>query len=437
MKIKLLSLTMLLACSNISIAADLYISPDGSDSNSGTLSSPLKTIMAAQEAASSGDTVYIRGGTYYLDDSNITQYQSIRAIVNNITKDNITYINYGSERPVFDFSNVKPADYRNTAFMIRADNCVFKGFDVVGVQVTIDDEHTQSEAFMVNKGSGNRFENLAIHDGMAIGWYLVAGSNNYVLNVDAYNNQGLNSYSNGNVDGFGVHPTSSSYTGNVISHSRAWFNSDDGFDLINADAAVTIEYSWAFYNGYDQDFNKVGDGNGFKAGGYGSNGSTPPSVIPKHTIRYNLAVRNRSAGFYANHHIGGQTWINNTSIRNQSSNYNMLSTLDDNDTDVDGYGHYMRNNLGFDGYNEVINLGDSTENDISYNYFNLPVTITSKDFVRLDESELMYARQADGSLPDIKYARLKEGSDLIDAGTDVGDDYNGTAPDLGAFESDY
>ncbi len=437
MKFKIISLSMLMAVSHLGFAKNLYIAPYGSDSHAGTLSSPLKTIMAAQAAASAGDTVYIRGGTYYLNNSNITQYQSVRAIVNNITKDNIRYINYGSERPVFDFSNVKPANYRNTAFMVRADNCVFKGFDVVGVQVTIDDHHTQSEAFMINKGNGNRFENLAIHDGMAIGWYLVAGSNNYVLNVDAYNNRGLNHHSNGNVDGFGVHPTSSSYTGNVISHSRAWFNSDDGFDLINADAAVTIEYSWAFYNGYDQDFTRLGDGNGFKAGGYGRNGSATPSVIPRHTIRYNLAVRNRSAGFYANHHIGGQNWINNTSIRNQSANYNMLSTLDDNRTDVKGYGHYMRNNLGFDGHNEVINLGNNTENDMIYNYFNLPVTITSKDFRRLDERELMYPRQADGSLPRIKYALLKQGSDLIDAGIYAGDSYKGVAPDLGAFESDY
>ena len=437
MKIKVISLLCLLACSSAVYAQDFYISPSGSDSNSGTLSSPLKTIMAAQDAASSGDTVYIRGGTYYLDDSNITQYQSVRAIVNNITKDNITYINYGDEHPIFDFSNVTPDGYRNTAFMVRADNCVFKGFDVVGVQITIDDEHTQSEAFMVNHGNSNRFENLAIHDGMAIGWYLVAGSDNYVYNVDAYNNIGLNSYSYGNIDGFGVHPRSSSGTGNVIDSCRAWFNSDDGFDLINAYAAVTIKNSWAFYNGYDEDMNALGDGNGFKAGGYGSDGSTPPSVIPRHTILNNLAVHNRSAGFYANHHIGGQNWINNTAIYNQSANYNMLSTEDDNDTDVDGYGHYMRNNLGYGGYNEVINLGDETENDLAYNYFDLDVTVTSKDFVRLKESELMNDRQSDGSLPVIKTARLKEGSDLIDAGVYVGYDYNGAAPDLGAFETDY
>ena len=50
-------------------------------------------------------------------------------------------------------------------------------------------------------------------------------------------------------------------------------------------------------------------------------------------------------------------------------------------------------------------------------------------------SILNAARKADGSLPDLNgYFQLAEGSDLIDAGTDVGLAYEGTAPDLGAFE---
>ncbi|MGD8909490.1 MAG: hypothetical protein PVI92_09080 [Chromatiales bacterium] len=437
MKFRLIFAILALAASSTALANYIYIAPDGSDSNSGDIFAPLRTIMAAQEKASYGDTVYIRGGTYYLTNDDISQHQYIRAIVNNIDKDGISYINYPGEQPVFDFSQVKPKDYRVTAFMVRADHCVFKGFDVVGVQVTIANKRTQSEAFMVNKGNYNRFENLAIHDGMAIGWYLVEGSNNYVLNVDAYNNKGLNHFSHGNVDGFGAHPRSAANSGNVISGSRAWFNSDDGFDLIFAFAAVTIENSWAFYNGYDQKFKGIGDGNGFKAGGYGRNGSSVPTSVPRHIIRNNLAVRNRSAGFYANHQVGGQRWINNTAISNRSANYNMLSTLSDNRTDVDGYDHYMRNNLGFNGRNEVINLGDENSNDISHNYFNLPVNVTAKDFLSLNEKQLMAPRKSNGDLPDISYAHLKRGSDLIDAGVYSDYDYKGAAPDLGAFESDY
>jgi hypothetical protein len=47
----------------------------------------------------------------------------------------------------------------------------------------------------------------------------------------------------------------------------------------------------------------------------------------------------------------------------------------------------------------------------------------------------MGSRQDDGSLPESNFLKLKEESDLIDAGTDVGLPFNGSAPDLGAFET--
>ncbi len=71
-------------------------------------------------------------------------------IVNNMTKSGITYLAYPGELPVFDFSNVQPVTNRVTAFLVTANNCVFKGFDVVGVQVTIPAVHTQSENFRVS-----------------------------------------------------------------------------------------------------------------------------------------------------------------------------------------------------------------------------------------------------------------------------------------------
>ena len=41
----------------------------------------------------------------------------------------------------------------------------------------------------------------------------------------------------------------------------------------------------------------------------------------------------------------------------------------------------------------------------------------------------------DPSLPSIDYFKLVAGSDLRNVGVNVGLPYNGTAPDLGAFES--
>jgi hypothetical protein len=152
-------------------------------------------------------------------------------------------------------------------------------------------------------------------------------------------------------------------------------------------------------------------------------------------IQFCLAVHNRANGIYANHHTGGSDWFNNTSYRN-GTDYNMICALDDNLTDVPGYGHLMKNNLGFKGGNggtDISNLGSS--NDVTFNYFTLPVTVLSNDFVTLDESLLTAPRQANGDLPYIPFARLTNTSDCIDVGTNLGFAFYGAAPDLGAFES--
>ena len=278
-----------------------------------------------------------------------------------------------------------------------------------------------------------------MHDGMGIGWYLTSGGGNLVINCDAYNNKGLDGLSHGNIDGFGAHTNRTTDTGNTFIGCRAWFNSDDGFDLINNDAAVVISNCWAMYNGYDHEStsNKIGDSTGFKAGGYGVGGGFYPTPVPRNRVLYCLAVEN-SRGFYANHHTGGLDWIGNTAISN-GTNYNMLNNLDATaGNDVPGFDHYMKNNLGYGGGPEVSDLGSSSDNDITDNYWTLPVTVAADDFKSLSYVQLTQPRQADGSLPEVDYAHLVTGSDLIDAGTTtlvgVIPYYSGSAPDLGAFE---
>jgi hypothetical protein len=63
--------------------------------------------------------------------------------------------------------------------------------------------------------------------------------------------------------------------------------------------------------------------------------------------------------------------------------------------------------------------------------------VTADDFLSLNIDSASSQRQADGSLPAIDFLHLAQGSDLIDAGVDLGFPYYGEKPDLGAFESDY
>ncbi len=441
-----LSPLLLLVCCALRVAgAEYFVAPEGSDANAGTEASPFATIMRGQAAAAAGDTVWLRGGTYRLDDSHITRRDATYAYVNDFTKAGVRYFAYRDETPVFDFNAVKPAERRVTAFYIRTNDLHMRGFHSVGVQVTVSAggaaRNTQSENVRIQGGDNNVLERLVLRDGMGIGVYIIGSSaNNLVLNCDAYNNAGLDGISIGNVDGFGAH-TGAAGTGNVFRGCRAWLNSDDGFDLINCRAATVIENCWAAFNGYVGTSLAAGaDGNGFKAGGYGRNGSEMPSPVPRHVVRRSLAVHNRASGFYANHHGGGLDFFNNTAYRN-ATNFNLLNVLADNRTDVPGYDHRLKNNLGFSPRSTSVSNLDPAACEADHNFFTLPVTVTAEDFVTTtsDTSQLMRIisspRRADGSLPKIDLLRLADGSDLIDRGLPLaGVPFEGHAPDLGCFE---
>lgn len=430
----------LLFAGNIA-AKTYYISPDGKDVHPGTMKQPFATIMRAQEAAQPGDTVLIRGGKYLMSESQIAHRQNIFAYVHNITKSGLSedkrihYWAYPGERPVFDMSQVKPENHRVIVFYVKGSWLHFKGFDVVGTQVTIK-AHTQSECFRIDGGNHNIYEQINMYDGQAIGLYLYRGSHNLILNCDAYNNWDSISTNRkgGNVDGFGAHPTKGS-VGNVFRGCRAWFNSDDGYDFIRAYESVLIENCWAMYNGYSSDFASLADGNGFKIGGWGS---TPaervPEHVPMHTVQHCLAVKNKANGFYANHQVeSGSYWYNNTAFQNLN-NYNMLNRLRDNVTDVPGTNHVLKNNISYSPRNSHIVKVDLENCDATHNTFTIPMKLTANDFQSLNMSELIAPRKSDGSLPDVKFLRPKANSQLIDTGVDIGLPYKGNAPDLGAFE---
>ncbi|MEI7728483.1 MAG: DUF4990 domain-containing protein [Verrucomicrobiota bacterium] len=417
-------------------AANFFVAPTGNDANAGTQEKPFASIQRAQDAVAAGDTVFIRGGTYVMVESQIAKKYRIWAYVTLLDKSGtqdkpIRYWAYEKETPVFDFSRVKP-ELRVTAFFVTGSWIHLKGLEVIGVQVTLKG-HTQSICFD-NEGSHNIYERLSMHDGQAIGIYSIKGSDNLFLNCDAYRNHDYVSEDGrgGNTDGFGCHPPAGG-TGNVFRGCRAWFNSDDGFDCINAHESVTFENCWAFYNGFSPTFKSLGDGNGFKAGGYGSTAvDRLPKTIPRHTVRFCLAVRNKASGFYSNHHLGGSDWFNNTGYRN-GANFNMLCRLADNHTDVPGHGHKLRNNLAFKGRSDLTQL-DAAKSDAANNSFTMDLKVTDQDFLSLDEAQLIKPRQPNGDLPVITLLHLADGSPLVGKGVDVGFPFHGPRPNLGAFE---
>ena len=416
---KIISLFSALLLTIPSFSTIYYVAPSGNDANPGSIDQPLLTIQKAQTKVKAGDTVYIRGGHYRMTTDQVAQYQRIWAYVTHLDHSGrpdhrINYWAYPGEHPVFDYSAIAPPGYRINAFQVDGSWIHIKGLEIIGVQVTIR-THTQSECFE-NLGSHNIYEQCSMHDGMAIGFYLKEGGDNLVLNCDAYNNWDNVSENGrgGNTDGFGCHPNeeTKSYANNIFRGCRAWFNSDDGYDCINAFEAVTFDHCWAFCNGYNASFQNLGDGNGFKAGGYGiSPDASTPSTIPRNSIRFCLAVHNKANGFYANHHPGGDDWFNNSAYNN-GINFNMLNRSPDHLSDIAGYSHNLRNNLGLGARSQEVSHLDTLHSIALDNYFNLHITISPSDFLSLDESQLSAPRQPDGSLPDISFMHLASGSPL-------------------------
>ena len=119
-------LILLLFCSSINLlfAADYYMSVSGDDSNPGTIKKPFASIQQANKILKAGDTLFIRGGTYKLQQKDISRYdKNLFARVIYFDKSGkkgapIVYSAFKGERPIFDFSLVKPDNYRVYAFSV-------------------------------------------------------------------------------------------------------------------------------------------------------------------------------------------------------------------------------------------------------------------------------------------------------------------------------
>lgn len=387
-------------------AAEWFVAPGGNDRARGDRGRPFATVQRAQSAAKPGDTVTLRGGTYRMSENHIARRHRIWAYVIHLDKSGspgkpITYRAAPGEKPVFDFSAVKPPGLRVHAFEVGGSHLVLEGIAVTGVQVTVR-EDSQSICFS-NTGSHNRYERLAMHDGMGIGFYLTRGSDNLVVNCDAWNNHDPVSGGGrgGNVDGFGCHPARGG-TGNVFRGCRAWFNADDGFDCINAWESIRFEDCWAFQNGKSPEGKGLADGNGFKIGGFGLRAERGlPDPMPRHGVTRCLAADNKANGFYANHHPGGSDWIRNTAHANRT-NFNFLGRDFERMTGMPGRGHVIRHNVSFRGPNQVANL-DADRCTLEGNRFG--DGLSKSDFAELDVRALAAPRGADGSLPRTRFMR--------------------------------
>lgn len=94
-----------LVFSNSCEAAVYYVSASGgSDSNSGTEAAPWATVQKAASVLTAGDTVYIKNGTYALNNHSSVKYL-VPANSGNSVSGWITFAAYPGHTPVLDGGN--------------------------------------------------------------------------------------------------------------------------------------------------------------------------------------------------------------------------------------------------------------------------------------------------------------------------------------------
>jgi hypothetical protein len=377
----------------------VYVSPTGSDTNPGTVDQPFKSISKGLTAVGTNGLVVLWGGVYLLGSSKLSLTKTAQP------GSFIRIWAYPGEIPILDCTG-------NTSDGISISGSYYhlKG---------IEQRNAGHNGINIS-GSNNIIENCVIHDNRNTGLHLTGSaapgpSNNVILNCDAYLN--YDPPIGGNADGFSAKWTVG--PGNVFRGCRAYYNSDDGWDLWMGTGSVLIDSCFAFRNGVDSwhsgSFN--GNGNGFKLGG--NFVSTP------HTVR-NCAsfdnAGNTGRGFDENNNTGGQTLYNCTAFRNKGDNYHFKNSVDSGQT------HVIKNCISLEG---VVAISSGIQEKNSWQGF----TVSTVDFLSVDTALITAPRNPEGSLSASAFLRLAPTSPMIDAGANVGLPYTGRAPDLGAFES--
>lgn len=403
-----------------------YVATNGDDQNPGTIDRPFASWQKGFDISQPGDTVYIRGGTYFPTGKHQRNvYSGVIADTKDGTADKpIRVWSYPGETPVLDCSKINQAGSRAGIYIYNSDYWHLKGLNITSVG------QEKSGSFFANgiriySGNFNKLEGITSYANGGSGITIVyASEENYILNCDSYNN--YDEFTSGkNADGIeiaDIFERNGNERINTIRGCRVWDNSDDGFDHFKCEGILVIDSCWAWHNGVVPGTDReIGDGNGFKLGGtFGT-----PEKVPQRTLTNCLAVNHRQNGFSQQGANVNMILLNNTSYRNRGWGYEFV---DFNMTDT------IRNNLSF----KDRGTAQTRSNQVSdHNSWQTTYKISSSDFVSLDENQLSKPRKQDGSLPQIDFLNLSADSKLIDAGIAVSKPFKGNSPDIGAFESDF
>ncbi len=433
-----------------SFAANYYCSPSGTG-NGNSASSPTDFKSGISKLSSPGDSLFLLDGVYYLSDKigiNKTGNATKRIFIGA----------YPGANPILDFRN-EPygSSYAGISINAAANYLHLKGFTV----------RYAGDNGIINQGNYCILEQLKTYGNCDTGIQHKSGGGNIIRNCDSYDNfdymTGTDAAADfgGNADGFADKQYTTGSAGpNHYIGCRAWGNSDDGWDFyqrVNTGSPTILDSCICYQNGpssYDLshhprcmsggvDYSFIssviadgkttdknggqhtctltsyynnGNGNGFKIGGDNTNN--------KITLRNCLAVNNKARGYDQNNN-GGAMVVYNSSAYNNGTNFG-FSNISGSSLEIKNCLSYKSKATDYFKCPTLVNTNNSwTISGIS---------VSNADFLNVDTTTILHARNSDGTLFETGFMFLVENSDLVNKGVEVGLPYAGSAPDLGYVE---
>ena len=470
-------------------ATDIHVATTGNDTNAGTEASPLATIHKAMELVKAGDRILVHEGTYTISErikipelpTNADKRCELRAwpesavgkviidgsamnhtTMNEFKMGRCIYVNHLANYWTFYglvLQNAEDNGMKVEGSYNIIERCTFRWNNDTGLQIGMFKDFTIEETKSFPISGQPQF-----NPGYTYCRY------NKVINCDSYENADARTYNGsddyGDADGFACKLFPG--PGTEFHGCRAWTNSDDNWDLYMVYHPVVIDSCWAYNAGRTKDGKDVGNGNGFKLGGGGTSGGAAfAQSTGAHVVTNCVAFGNLKKGFDQNNAYEGMYILNCVGWGNDF-NYRFSTEFKYGLMDIHnciGWGA-KSNNHEF--------LSSGPEHNTQYNSWTdidgcEPIKdkkIKTKDysgeFQSLSVADFQAEREADGSLPNNGFARLKETSTVFkdkgmpiigytptrkmtqaeaeSAGVELvtADDiyigYNDAAPEFGAFE---
>lgn len=431
-----------------------FISPQGSDSQGdGSIDAPWYNLQKAVDVAAPGDIIYCRGGEYFPDMMKDGSKTTVRITTSGTAEQPITITAYEDEMPVMNFSSQQPQLDGQRGVLLTGNYWHINGIHFTRAgdnAIKLEGSHNviRSCTFSYNfdtglqLGFGHDFSDSGHGSSNDGSWCAY----NDIIDCDSYRNCDYDTNYGSDADGFACKMHNGK--GNRFIRCRAWENSDDAWDLYETDYAVVLIECWAWRSGKAEDHAWVrdvvavshgfsGNGNAIKMGGNGTGGSSKGKHEAWYCVAFNCDKSGSVKGFDQNSHSGGEKLVNCLAFGN---GYDFM--FERASANSEYYNNVCLGRQEIAGGKESHNaIGTATDKGWKNNLIS---GVSAADYISLSEEDAKAPRAEDGSLPK-RFARLKSGSRLVDAGvfqeTPYQDEfpflsrrYYGSAPDIGPYE---